>query len=220
MGEEPALDPEPPPPPPEAAPPPPPPPPEKLNEPPRIKQVRIFPDHPTTDSELRVDVDAIDPEGLPVRLDYRWVINDRELLESRGPTLAGRHFKKGDQISLTVTARDDEGERESTTKLTIANASPVFVSDPRSVSVLDGLKLEVRDPDGDEVTYRLEGAPRGMTIDAKRGILHYQGSLDEPGGRYTLKVFAEDDDGGYAVWQLGITVEPGSGAQPTQKKQR
>ena len=67
---------------------------------------------------------------------------------------------------------------------------------------------------------KLEGAPAGMTIDATTGTLRYVGSEDEPGGDYKVTVLADDGDGGFAKWQAGLTVTPGSKAAKAAKEEK
>ena len=78
------------------------------------------------------------------------------------------------------------------------------------------------DPDDDDVTFRMEGAPMGMTIGERNGKIQYVGSVDEPGGDYQIQIIAEDGSGGSATWEFGISVSPGSNApekpDPTLKR--
>jgi hypothetical protein len=56
------------------------------------------------------------------------------------------------------------------------------------------------------------------TIDTTTGTLRYVGSEDEPGGDYKVTVLADDGDGGFAKWQAGLTVTPGSKAAKAAKE--
>jgi hypothetical protein len=208
-------DPPPPPPPPEVKPPPeaPPPPPEPvvINQPPQIKGLTLTPNNPNTDTTLQVKVDAMDPEGLVVDVDYAWSVNGRLLIIENGKRLESRNYEKGDVIELKATASDGEHTVERSSRVTIGNASPIFISDPRNVRDLDGFRLSVSDPDGDVVGYRIEGAPMGMTVDAKRGVISYEGSVEEPGGEYEIRLIAEDPEKAQAVWEFSVEVSAGSG---------
>ncbi len=207
-------DPPPPPPRPEVKPPPaepePEPEPEPINEPPRIKGLTISPKAPHTDTTLQVKVDAVDPEGLVIDVDYAWSVNGRNLLTENGKRLESRNYKKGDVIELKATISDGENTVERAGRITIGNAPPIFISDPRNVRDLDGFRLNVSDPDGDAITYRIEGAPKGMTVDPKEGVISYKGSVEEPGGDYDIRLLALDDEGGEAVWEFSVTVSAGS----------
>ena len=92
----------------------------------------------------------------------------------------------------------------------IGNAPPQWLRDPRNLKKVDGYTVEAVDPDGDPVTYRLEGAPDGMTISTigKAGKISYKGSTTEPGGDYTIKVIAEDSDKALVQMVLFDTAFP------------
>lgn len=195
-------------------------PPPAPNRPPVVKKLAIDPTHPTSQDDIQAVVEAVDPEGLPVRVRYRWYLNGHELLSERANHLDHVWFNKGDKVELSIIA--DDGTDQVTQKLpavTIADAPPEMLIRPDRVDRIDGLQVRARDPDHDPITWRIEGAPRGMTIDPKRGILHYRGSEDEPGGKYDIKVIADDGDGGTATWQFEVRVTPGSkAAEHAQKK--
>ncbi len=214
-----------PPPPPPALPAPPqeveevaPPPPQKArNLPPTIESITIEPSPLTTTTDALAQVDAQDPERQHVDIDYAWWINDRELLAETSERLPSSYFSKGDAIRLQVTISDGEYDQQREISTTVGNSPPVFVADPRSVKQLDGYALEVTDPDGDDIRFRIEDAPRGMSIHPTQGLLSYKGSADEPGGDYTVKVYAEDEDKAAAIWELNLTVTPGSNVASAQK---
>ena len=151
-----------------------------------------------------------------VDVDYQWSVNGRELLTENGKRLNPRNFERGDVVELKAFASDGEHELTRSARITIGNASPIFISDPRGVRQLDGFKLSVSDPDGDAVRYSIEGAPRGMSVDPRQGIISYQGSVDEPGGSYDILIIAEDPDKARAVWEFSVDVSagsPGSGGE-------
>ena len=60
------------------------------------------------------------------------------------------------------------------------------------------------------ITYQIEGAPKGMTVGAKDGVLAYKGSVEEPGGEYDIRLLAVDSDGGEAIWEFSVAVSAGS----------
>ncbi|MEC7949230.1 MAG: hypothetical protein VX265_16795 [Myxococcota bacterium] len=218
---------EPPPPPPPAPPPAAKPPPKKvdtgqgdsLNRAPQLGSISFEPPKPTTLDALRVVATATDPDGDRVDVDYRWSINEQERFEFRDQVLPARAFKKGDAIEVEVTASDGAAETVRTSAtLTIANSLPHFVTDPNTLRDIDGFRLEAADEDQDRLTYSLQGAPDGMSIDKDLGVLRYKGTEDEPGGAYKITVIAEDVDGGRAGWTFGIELSPGSAAAKKAKE--
>ena len=192
---------------------PPPPPDPPRNEPPTIERLAVSPNAIDTNTDIHVQVNAKDPDGPPPQLIHEWSINGRTILEVTTDVLPHSYFQKGDEIKVKVTANDGVDQRFQTLSLTVGNASPAFVTDPRNVNAIDNLTLEVSDPDeADEITFRMTGAPQGMRIGETSGTISYEGRVDEPGGDYTIQIVAEDGDGGEATWEFSISVQPGSQA--------
>lgn len=191
--------------------PPPPPEPPPRNLLPTIDALTLVPETVHTGVSARVDVEASDPDGRPM-LRYQWAINDRRILEAASDTLDHQYYKKGDEVTVTVTVSDGTDQRERALSFIVQNSSPTFLTDPDSLAQLDGFQVQSEDPDGDDVTYRLEGAPPGMSIGSSSGIISYVGSVDDPGGDYDVQIIAEDGSGGRATWSFSINVQAGSGA--------
>ena len=209
-------DPPPPPPPPEAppeVPPEPPPEPEPVNQPPTVDVFTVTPTDPTTSTSLQADIQAKDPEGGMVDVDYEWSVNGRVLLTERTKRLESRNFKRDDVVALKATISDGEDTLERSARITIGNASPMFISDPRGVKDINGFKLTVSDPDGDTIRYHIEGAPKGMTVGSSDGVIKYEGSVNEPGGEYDIRIIAEDPDEAQAIWEFSVNISPGSGGE-------
>jgi hypothetical protein len=217
---------DPPPPPPAEAPPPAelvaPPEPERggaQNRPPRIGKLAWTPPQPTTRDHLRLQVEATDPDGDPVDLSYQWTINGKEVLHLVRDNVPEDAFEKGDELQATVTATDRDGLTHtlSSPAIVIANSPPTFLTDPGSLTRLDGFVIKAADVDNDPLTFSLSGGPDGMDIDPKAGKLIYKGSADEPGGHYKIVVKAEDPDGAFGEWRFEVDVSPGSEAVKKQK---
>jgi len=184
------------------------------NRPPQVKSITYEPAQPRANDDIIVKVEATDPDGDAVDIDYQWFVGEEELLHRTRDNLPSSEFKKGEKVHVEVTASDgqDSTSRVGQT-LTIANTPPFFLRDPRTMSTIEGYQVEAQDADGDPITYRLPGAPEGMTIEPTSGVLHYKGSVNEPGGDYHITVRAEDPDKGYANWEFGISISPGSAAK-------
>ena len=185
-----------------------------LNKPPQIASIEFQPASPTTLDAVRMEVKATDADGDRIDVDYQWFVNGQERFEFRDQVLPARAHKKGDIISVRVTANDGAAEAERTSSdLTIGNSIPRFLTDPTTLRDIDGFRVEAKDEDPtDKLTYSLQGAPKGMTIDPDIGVLRYEGTQDEPGGAYKITIIAEDQDGGQAGWTFGIQLSPGSAA--------
>lgn len=188
-------------------------PPDQPNRPPAITQITFTPPAPNGAQSVRVSVETSDADNDPVDVDYLWFINGERQLTRTRDNLPFLDFKKGDVLSVQISASDEEATiQRMSPEITVANQPPAFTTDPRSITDLDGAVIAAKDPDGDEVTYSLKGQPKGMTIDEGTGKLTYKGSADEPGGTYKISVVANDGDNGTAEWSFQINVNPGSAA--------
>lgn len=181
---------------------------------PFVRSVRIKPAEPTRLDTLEIDVDAVDPDRKRIELTYEWSVNGVRVYGVNKPALPLEDHARGDVVSVVVTASDGTHQVEvKSDPYTIVNANPQFEGKPTEMKKIEGTRLEATDPDGDTVTFTLSGAPTGLTLDS-RGVLHYAGSETEPGGKYTLKIVAEDGHGGAATLELPLTLTAGSKAVP------
>lgn len=181
---------------------------------PLVRSIRLTPAHPSRLDTLTVKVDATDPEGQDLNIEYHWFVDENEVFGRDEPSFELRDFERGQKVKLTVRIRDSSNEVHGTSDpITIDNADPQFTVAPEDVRRFDGFRVEAEDPDGDAVTMRLEGAPTGAKLDP-RGVLHYEGSEAEKGGHYTVKVILDDGHGGKGTMELPLDVSGGSGAKP------
>lgn len=185
--------------------------------PPAIQSITLAPTEVRVADPLRASVKAVDVEGANLDLDYEWLINDTPVIDVAGERLsAGRH-KKGDTIRVRVTADDGANEvTELSEPVVVLNTAPVFATGGGDMQRVDGFTFVATDADDDPLTWRLEGAPGGMSISPK-GKLAYAGTPDEPGGRYTVSVIVSDGDA-WGKFQFPLTVTPGSKAAAAAAK--
>jgi hypothetical protein len=183
------------------------------NRAPVITSIAIEPATPRTTDDLEATVEAEDPERDHVRFDYTWLVNGREIAGQRWDTLPHTYTTKGDRVQLKVLAKSGEHEIEGLSSLIIVrNTPPEITNRSSSFRQVDGFRVEAEDIDGDKLSFRLEGAPEGMGIDAGTGVMSYQGSEAAEAGDYKVQIIVEDGDDGSAKWAFGITVSAGSGA--------
>jgi hypothetical protein len=182
------------------------------NRAPVITTIKVEPATPRTMDDIKVTVEAEDPDGGHVRLEYSWLLNDLELRGQRRDVLPHTFFSKGDMVKVRVIAKDREVETEGSGPLIIVrNTPPEIVNKAGSLRSIDGYQVQAQDLDGDELSWRLEGHPEGMSIDSSTGVLSYEGSPDARAGDYQVNVIVEDPDKGSANWTFGISVAAGSG---------
>jgi hypothetical protein len=182
------------------------------NREPVVRSIHVKPSKPSKLDTMEVTVNATDPEHEELRIDYEWSVNGNRVYGPSSPTLPLADYTRGDTVQVTVRVRDSASEVHGTSELyTIGNADPQFEGKPTELRRIDGSRIEATDPDGDAVTFRLEGAPAGLTLD-RGGTLRYVGSETEAGGKYTLRIIAEDGMGGKGTLELPLTLSPGSKA--------
>ena len=179
-----------------------------FNHPPVIHSLEWENPQPKVTDAVRITVNATDQDNDRIRYTYTWKVNGGEKRTEGRAFLPSHYYKKGDVIRLEVVAADKEKESSpSAVELTIANTPPTWKEDPRTIREIDGYQVQATDIDNDEITYSLEGAPKGMTIDSKTGILSYKGSVDAKRGKYEIHVLATDTDGAFVKWSFSINVQ-------------
>ena len=183
--------------------------PEKLNHQPHVVTFNFTQDEYIYSDSIGVEYETFDPDGDPTREELFWTVNDKELISEKGRSLRRKNIKKGDEIVATLVVKDGVLENQQSIKTVVANAPPQWLKDPRTLTKIDGYSVDAIDPDGDPVTYRLQGAPNGMSI-SNDGTIAYKGSTTEPGGEYTITVIAEDSDKALVQWSFSIQLTPGS----------
>lgn len=189
----------------------------KMNRPPKIKEVLFRPEHPVKGDSIESRVLGEDPDGDTVDIDLVWVVNESRWLDQTERTLDGSLLKRGDVIQLEVTVSDGENTvTETSRKLIVGNTAPELLTTTDEFAELNGLEIRARDVDGDTLSYRLEGAPEGLTID-DRGRVAYVGSESEKGGTYAVTLVVDDGNTGTAKISFGMTVSAGQAEQRVRK---
>ena len=186
---------------------------EQSNRPPLISSAEFTNTAPKFGDEIKVKLEVSDPDGDDVDVAYSWKINGKLQASERRGFLRKAKPVKGDEILLTATATDGEYETEKQLSVTVQNTPPAWQKDPKQFKSIVGHSVSATDADGDALTYRLEGAPKGMAIDPTQGLISYQGAADEPGGKYTVTIVAEDDDKASVKWSFSIEISAGSGVK-------
>jgi len=139
---------------------------------PVIEDVAFSPRTPMPRSEIRAIVKVSDPDGEPVRVHYRWLLNGREISSGDRPAVFLNEIGKGDRLEVEVTATDGHRDaRPMTARVRMGNRPPVLsavVLDPfgdvRAGEVVSASPM-VSDPDNDELHFsylwRVNGNVRG-----------------------------------------------------------
>jgi len=130
------------------------------NEAPAIEWVRLEPETPGAGAGVTARVRANDPDGDPVELAYVWRLDGRLVPGASGPELSLGSARKGDELSVTVTAADEWDESAPVTVTTrIGNTPPILqnvVFDPLG-TIHRGTRVTARavawDPDADALEF-------------------------------------------------------------------
>jgi hypothetical protein len=183
--------------------------PEKLNHQPNVVSFVFEQDTYINSDTISVAYKTFDADGDATREELFWSVNGREVISEKGRVLRRKNLKKGDAIVATLLVKDGVLENQQSIQTIIGNAPPQWLRDPRALKQLDGYTVQAMDPDGDPLTYRLQGAPKGMTI-SNTGQISYKGSTTEPGGAYTIAVLAEDPQKSVVQWSFSIQLSSGS----------
>jgi hypothetical protein len=179
------------------------------NAPPRITEVTVNADGILRHVDLMIGQEAIDADNDYVEFRYQWYINDEADPLLTENILPANRYRRGDAIRFTITPSDGiaDGVVYQSASVTIPNAPPQVVSTlPESFEALEySYHFKAMDPDGDDIVYSLEKAPKGMTIDASTGLVTWPLS-GVKGGEYPVKVVASDPSGGASSQEYKLTI--------------
>ena len=143
------------------------------NRPPTIRSVEFKPSHVLPGRLLRAHVEALDPDGDPIQLLYRWSLRGQATESAGGSFDVPASARKGDSISLEVVASDGQADSQAfRLAIRIANRRPIMreVNIQTADSESDPLgrwlgKPVAEDPDGDSLSFRynwiVNGQPSG-----------------------------------------------------------
>jgi hypothetical protein len=179
------------------------------NTAPHITAVTLTPQTVQPGGKLMAEVTASDPDHDRVDLTYRWFRNDEVVKEGEEAFFDTTGLAPRDEVVVEVTARDSQalGNMLRSDVVTLGNNVPTIVSTPPASVAPDQYEYTVRatDSDGDRLTYELETAPAGMTIEPRSGRITW---MLPPGnlGVFHVKVLAKDGQGGTAYQEFDLAL--------------
>lgn len=180
------------------------------NSPPQVTRVGFRNPVIVAGQEIVAVPEAVDPDGDTAEFEYQWLIDGTDVPVTAA-ALPGTYVRSGQQIVLNVIAYDhsDRNTPYRGEPFIVAGAPPRFTTQPpQSFQLLDyRYQAKAVDPDGDQVTYRLETAPPGMAIDPRSGLVTW---TIAPGttGEFRVKIIAEDATGLYAGQEYTFGLQP------------
>lgn len=179
------------------------------NTPPRVTAVVLVPSIARPGQMVEAQAEASDPDHDRTDLRFAWYRNGKLWREGEEKVLDTASFAAGDQIVVEVTGRDDAaaGHPLRSAALTLASREPQIVSAPPTTA--NGFQyaypVKAVDPDGDKITYRLQAAPAGMSIDQQSGLIGWAIPPDHRGAVH-VRVEADDGHGGVAFQEFDLHV--------------
>ncbi len=172
----------------------------KTNTLPEVISIKLTPKLVYPGTMIKAEIEGRDADDDPVTFYREWRKNDVVLPGETLDDLDTKEFKKGDLITLYVTPFDgkEKGKKKWSPTIMIANRPPEITSSPpTAVSNRYTYEVKASDPDGDKLTFFLEGGPPGMTIDPATGRIEWNvPSVSELKSDvvYNVKVIASDGD--------------------------
>lgn len=180
------------------------------NTPPAIRALTIQPSGAKVGDRLAATVDGSDMDGDDLYYTYRWSHNNRLVVEGEQGTLDTTSFSRGDAIAVSATPhdRDSHGKERLSELLTLANSPPKFTSSAQGVLAQGqfGYVASAMDPENDPLTFTLESAPPGMTIDEKTGRIQWKVPAASARG-YRVKVLVKDDHQGWTSQEFNMALD-------------
>ncbi len=180
-----------------------------VNTPPLVSLVTIEADAAGKGNRVFARVEALDPDRDEFHVTYRWWRNDKQVKEGEESNLDTLGFNRKDIVAVEVIARDQEasGLPLRSAPIVLGNSSPQIVSIPPAPTnrMQYEYVVQAKDEDGDTVSFTLETAPPGMTIDGVTGFVSWPVN---PGlaGTHRVKVMADDGQGGTAWQEFEVSI--------------
>lgn len=187
------------------------------NTPPVVKVLTLEPRDVKPGDRVRAVVDLWDADQDEIRHIVKWWRNDKVVAEGESRNqFVTEQWNRGDVLAVSIVASDKESKGLETFSepLTLSNSPPQFTTTPSvQVSKEGHFEYSARavDGEGDPVTYKLEVAPPGMTINEQTGHVQWSTSIDSP-GNYHVRVQALDDRGGSSFQEFTLSFPAPKGS--------
>lgn len=176
---------------------------------PMVTRVTLDPAQLQIGSPVQAKVEASDADRDEIRFTFKWWRNGTLVKEGAEDILDTAGFARKDTIVVEVTPRDEAGQGKPfvVDPVVIGNSPPRIVSTPSSAIGQGSYEytVQAKDLDGDSLSYVLETAPPGMTIEKATGKIVWPIAPDL-NGTHRVRVVAEDGEGGSAFQEFEISL--------------
>jgi len=143
------------------------------NRAPQVERVALDPREPHAGEDVVARVQALDPDGDAVELQYVWTVDGRRVAERGASLQVPDGARKDLAIEVEVTAHDGRlGSEPTTARALVANRSPELLG--VRIEPAEGVKVgselmavaDGRDADGDAVAFSYAWRVNGRPVDA------------------------------------------------------
>lgn len=176
---------------------------------PGVQSVRLNPESIHRGVDITAEAVGFDADDDFLDFTYRWIINGDEDTVNTGSVYPGDSIRRGDKVSVIVTAHDNEGSGKDfvSVPVVIPNAAPTIVSTPPSEYEAGRFSYRVSavDEDGDKINFSLGDAPVGMTIDSV-GLISWTFN-DMETSVHDVEVIAIDSEGLSSSQIFSLSIE-------------
>jgi hypothetical protein len=181
-----------------------------------IKSIEFTPGRPIAGEPIKVQVTFDESMQAEVPLHYLWRVNEETVPESDSHILAFQ-TKRGDRIEVAVFVGTSREEIRARRADVVVDNAPPLVKKVEDHLASDGTyvaRLVASDPDGDEVTLKVQQGPPGMVLDSASKELRWavpEGTT----GTFPVEIMATDSAGANMVFSYAVTirqVEPSAGS--------
>ena len=168
---------------------------------------------------IKVIIDrATGVDGRDVVYKFDWTINGQPAGDGTD-RLGG--FKRGDRVGVKVTPVEGDKPGQARFLDVLINNMPPQVTESKQVS-FDGktfvYQVKGADPDGDTVSYALEDAPAGMTINSQTGLITWPIKENDYGEKI-FKVRIDDGKSGTAIHPVKVDIsKPSQEEKPSEEQ--
>ena len=171
---------------------------EVANSPPRVIDSRIELINDGEESYVKISPEVEDADEDYVAFEFKWLINNVVIEDYTDNRLPAKAYHQGDILQVRIVPDDGyiKGPAYQTRKVSVPSGAPVISSQPpMSFEAMEyAYQVQATDPDNSELTFSLEIAPQGMSIDPASGSLVWPLAGVAP-DKYQVRIVVTDPEG-------------------------